>query len=145
MSSRCTWSPVGKIKKIIFTTSLCACLTQNPPLKSKSLFIIYLCTESKNQLAGKNVLCRSLCQYFLNKLHCNSMTISLLRRLIKFNETCRSLSVEMLETWNRQLLKDVTASIIIPCGPSMMEQPRTNLEPLEPHGILGCYIIANVK
>ena len=32
MSARCTWSPVGKIKIFIFTTSLCACLTQNGPL-----------------------------------------------------------------------------------------------------------------
>ena len=39
MSSRCTSSPVGKIKKNIFTTLLCACLTQNPPLKKKSACI----------------------------------------------------------------------------------------------------------
>ena len=33
MSSRCTWSPVGKIRKNIFTRSYFAWLTQNSPLK----------------------------------------------------------------------------------------------------------------
>ena len=37
MSSRCTWSPVGKIKKNIFNTSLSACLAQNSLLKSYNL------------------------------------------------------------------------------------------------------------
>ena len=37
MSSRCTCSLLGKIIFFIFTTSLCAGLTQNPPLKQTPL------------------------------------------------------------------------------------------------------------